>query len=274
MNLFTKKFLKQIIPKYLIKKLTYFFYYNSFKCGYKSFNELKEISNKYDSDKILNRARSAFKISTSKSYLNDRDGEVILKKNINFKLLNIITSSFKNQNIQYCVVDYGGSLANFYRTNIWYLKKFNIKWIVIDNSKICQLGNKILKNKNIYFFEDLKKTKKFIKNYNLKTTLFFFGSSVQYLDNFEYILSRVKEFNCKKVIIERQPILRSKQTAYAIQKTPFWAGNFSYAVKLYNYNKLINLVLKYNFFLKDSFKSFGDPFKDGEYRTLIFKKNV
>ena len=83
MNLFTKKLLKQIIPKYLIKKFTYFFYYNSFSCGYKSFKELKEISNKYDSNKIIKRARSAFKISTSKNYLNDRDGEVVLKKNIN-----------------------------------------------------------------------------------------------------------------------------------------------------------------------------------------------
>ena len=272
MNLYTKKILKQIIPRWIIKKLNAFFYYNSFSGGYESFDELNKISTKYDSNKVIERAQIAFKISRSKSYLNDRDGEVFLKKNINFKLINIISTCIKDKKAEYCVIDYGGSLANFYRTNIQHLKKYNIKWIVVDNEKVCHLGNKILRNRDIYFFSNLKKTKKFIDIYNLKSALFFFGSSVQYLDKFEDILFEINNFNCKQIIIERQPILRFKPTTYALQKTLFSTGNFSYPVKLYNYNKLISLVRKYNFFLMESFKGFGNNFKDGEYKTMIFKK--
>jgi putative methyltransferase (TIGR04325 family) len=272
MNLYTKKILKRIIPRFIIKKLNAFFYYNSFSGGYKSFDELNKISTKYDSNKVVERVQIAFKISRSKSYFNDRDGEVFLKKNIDFKLMNIMSTCMKNKTAKYCVIDYGGSLANFYRTNIQYLRKYNIKWIVVDNEKICHFGNKILKNRNIYFFSNLKKTRNFINIYNLKICLFFFGSSVQYLDKFEDILFEINNSNCKQIIIERQPVLRFKPTTYALQKTIFSNGNFVYPTKLYNYNKLISLVKKYNFFLIESFKGYGNNFRDGEYKTMVFKK--
>ena len=59
-----------------------------------------------------------------------------------------------------------------------------------------------------------------------------------------------------------------------IQKTPPWAGNLSFAVKLYNVQKLVNIINIHNFSLIDNFKAFGNQFKDGEYRVMIFKKHA
>lgn len=271
MNYNIKKILKNTFLKKLIKYISRKFQYNSFKGNFKNFNQINRNLTEYNSNKIIKKVLIAYKISSKKSYLIDRDGEVVNKKNQNFQLLDAISKTLKKPKIN-CVIDYGGSLANFYRNNSNYLKKLNIVWIVIDNEKICYIGKKQIKNNNIYFFTNLKIANQFLMRRNLKIDFFLFGSSIQYLKNFEKILCNIKLQGIKKIFIDRQPVLKSKRTKYVIQKTPFWNGNFSYAVKLYNYQHLINLFKKYDFYLVKKFEAFGDQFKDGEYKSFIFEK--
>ena len=134
---------------------------------------------------------------------------------------------------------------------------------MIDNEKICYMGKKQIKNNKIYFFKNLKLANKFLIQRNIKIDIFLFGSSIQYLKNFEKILSNIRSQGVKKIFIDRQPVLRKKRTRYVIQNTPFWNGNFSYAVKLYNYQQLINLFIKYDFFLVKKFEAFGINLKTG-----------
>ena len=152
------------------------------------------------------------------------------------------------------------------------MQKYNIIWIVIDNKKICNIGSKLIKKDNIIFFETLDKTKKFLTNKNLKVNFFLFGSSIQYFENFEKILKKINLLKVEHIIVDRQPVLRSKPTKCAVQRTAPWAGNLSYAVKLYKSQDLINLFIKYNYFLMKCINGFGNQFLDGEYKTYIFKK--
>tara|TARA_A100000164_G_C21736955_1_gene690387 strand:- start:6 stop:833 length:828 start_codon:yes stop_codon:yes gene_type:complete len=275
MNYNFKKYLKNLIPMLFIKKISNTFQYYSFKGDYKNFKEIKKYLTPYDSKKIIERVKLMYKLSKINRFLNDRDGEVSLKKNLNFKLLKYLCIFLeKRSSKNSCVIDFGGSLANFYRTNTKYLNKYDTKWIIIENDKICKLGNKNIKNKNLYFFENINLAHKFIRERNLQTLFFLFGSSIQYLDNFEKLLFKLKNLNPTYIIIDRQPILRSKATKCVIQKTPPWAGNLSFAVKLYNVQKLVNIINIHNFSLIDNFKAFGNQFKDGEYRVMIFKKHA
>lgn len=271
MNYNLKKFLKKTFLKKLIKYVSRKFQYNSFKGNFKNFNQINLNLTKYDSNKIIKKVFTAYKISSKKSYLIDRDGDVLIKKNQNFQLLESLSKNLKKPKLN-CVIDYGGSLANFYRNNSNYLKKFNLIWVVIDNEKICNIGKEQIKNKNIFFFKNLKLANQYLMQRNVKVDIFLFGSSIQYLKNFEKILSNIRSQGVKKIFIDRQPVLRIKRTRYVIQNTPFWSGNFSYAVKLYNYQHLINLFIKYDFFLVKKFEAFGDQFKDGEYKSFIFEK--
>ena len=241
MNYIIRKILRNIIPKKFLKLVSKNFQYYSFRGNFRNFNEINKKITNYDSSKNILRATNAFKVASKSSYLIDRDGEVLQIKSQNFQLLKTMSKlldKFKSN----CVVDYGGSLANFYRNNYNYLRKYNLIWIVIDNKKICLVGRKLIKKKNIYFFENLTQVNKFILSRNLKIIFFLFGSSIQYIQKFEKILSQIKSLKIKHIIIDRQPILRSKKTKYVVQKTPLWNGNFSYAVKLYNSQSLINKI--------------------------------
>lgn len=266
-----KRILKETFLKRLIKYISEKFQYNSFKGDFKNFDQIKTNLTSYDSNKIIKKVYLAYKATLKTSYLIDRDGEILIKKSQNFQLLEAISKNLNNKR-KNCIIDYGGSLANFYRNNSNYLKKLNLIWIVIDNEKICDIGKKKIKNNNIYFFKNLKLVNQFLLSRNYKVNSFLFGSSIQYLENFEKILSYIRSNHIKKIFIDRQPVLKSKKTKFVIQKTPLWNGNYAYAAKLYNYQNLINLFKKYNFYLVKKFGAYGNQFKDGEYKSFIFKK--
>jgi putative methyltransferase (TIGR04325 family) len=271
MNIHIKNLLKNIVPRRLLIFISNSFQYKSFKGNFKNFDEVKSLVTNYDSNKIINKVLKAYKNSEKSSYLIDRDGEILKKKNQNFQLLNEMTHIINKSKFN-CVIDYGGSLANFVRNNKNYLRKYNIVWIVIDNERICSLGKKIIKTDNIYFFDNLNKAYQFILKKNLIVNFFLFGSSIQYIQGFEKILKKIRLLNVRNIVIDRQPVLRNKTTKYAIQKIPFWVGNFSYAVKLYKSQSLINMFIKNGYFLVNRLNAFGDQFKDGEYKSFIFKQ--
>jgi len=210
MNHNIKKILKESILKKLIKYISQKFQYNSFKGDFKNFNQINSNLTPYDSNKIIKKVYVAYKATSKTSYLIDRDGEILFKKNQNFQLLEAISKNLKNQK-KNCIVDYGGSLANFYRNNANYLKKLNLIWLVIDNNKICLIGKKKIKDNNIYFFKNLKLANQFLISRNIKVNIFLFGSSIQYLKNFEKLLSNIRSRGIKKILIDRQPVLKSKK---------------------------------------------------------------
>ena len=271
MNYILNNLLKKIIPRKVTRLISDTFQYYSFRGNYKSFEDIKIKITKYDSKKVIDRVANAYEISYGNCSLFDRDGEIVKNKNQNLQLLKVISNILVKKKLN-CVIDFGGSLANFYRNNSSYLRKYNLKWIVIDNKNICNLGKALIKDKNIFFFENIEKTKNFSIRRKLKPTFFLFGSSIQYIENFENILKQMFKMDLKTIIIDRQPVLRSKESRYVIQKTPPWAGNLSYAVKLYKSRSLINLFLKYNYYLDKNFVAFGNKFLDGEYKSYIFKK--
>ena len=262
MNYTLNNLIKKIIPRKFTKLVSDTYQYYSFRGNYKNFKEINLRLTRYDSSKVIRRISNAYKMSINNRFLFDRDGEIVKKK---------------DPNLQYrkdsqCIIDFGGSLANFYRNNLNYLKKCNFKWLIVDNENVCKLGKILIKDNNIFFFDNIENTKKFLTQRKLRISFFLFGSSIQYIENFEFILKEVFKMGVNTIIVDRQPVLRTKATKYVIQRTAPWAGNLSYAVKLYKSQSLINLFSKYGYYLDKNFIAFGNKFLDGEYKTYIFKK--
>lgn len=272
MNNKFKKIIYNILPENLIKKISHKFQYYSFRGNYKNFNELEKFQTNYDNKKIIRKTLKAFLISRKDSKIIDRDGEIVYKKNNNFKLLTCINNILKQE--KNFIIDFGGSLSNFYRTNKNFLNKRKTHWLVLDNREICKLGKKYFKFSNVNFFYNEKDLLFYIYKNKIKINLIIFSSSLQYINNFEEILRSLMKTNCKNIIIERQPILKTGITKYCLQRVPFWNGNYSFAVKLYNYFHLVSILNKYNFFLKKKISALGDDFLNGEYKTLIFQKII
>ena len=265
-----KRIIKILFPG-LVKKISDSYHYNSFKGEFRTFKEVSNLTKSYDSKKIGRKIEKIYKKSRSNINIFDRDGQIVLKKNINFRLLNHINKLTLSNNESY-IIDFGGSLCNFYRTNKNYLNS-NVSWIVLDKKVTIDIANKYLRSKKIIFFHSIKSLQRFIKIKNMKVDLFLFGSVLQYVDEIEKVLRLVNDLNCKNIIIDRQPMLNKGKTTYSIQKVPFWFGGNSFAVKLYNYRNFINIFNKFNFFLVDSFNGFGNDFKNGKYICQIYRKH-
>lgn len=266
-----KRIINFLFPS-LVKKISNNFHYNSFVGKFRTFDAASKLTKSYDSKKIGHKIEQTYKKSRANVNMLDRDGQIVIRKNINFRLINHINKLTLSNNEKY-IIDFGGSLCNFYRINKNYLNS-NISWIVFDKKVTIDIANKYLKSKKIFFFYSTKSLKRFIKIKNIRIDLFLFGSVLQYVDEIEKIFKLVNYLNCKNIIIDRQPMLKKGKTTYCIQKVPFWYGGNSFAVKLYNYRNFISIFNKFNFFLVDSFKGFGNDFKNGKYICQIYKKHL
>lgn len=270
MHLEIKRIIKTLFPN-IVKKISYNFHYNSFKGKFKTFDEASNLTKSYDSEKIGHKIEKIYKSSNLSIDKFDRDGQIVTKKNINFRLISHINKLTLANGERY-IIDFGGSLSNFYRMNKNYLNS-NISWIIFDKKVTIDIANKYLRSKKQVFFHSIKDLQIFLKVRNIKVDIILFGSVLQYVGDIEKIFNLINYIDCKNIIIDRQPMLRIGRTTHCIQKVPFWFGGNSFAVKLYNYRNLISIFNKYNFFLVDSFSGFGNDFKNGKYLCQIYKKN-
>ena len=130
-----------------------------------------------------------------------------LKNNFNFNkdLFYSLKSLFlKNKNVK--ILDYGGENLDLY---LFLKKKFpKIKIIIINQKKL----NIVLKNfikkkkiKNIQIFSDIKKIN------NIKLNLVYFGSSLQYIENYEQILKFLLKKKIKYFCISASSFFYSKK---------------------------------------------------------------
>tara|TARA_B100000242_G_C43030610_1_gene480101 strand:- start:308 stop:1114 length:807 start_codon:yes stop_codon:yes gene_type:complete len=266
MKISFKKNLIRLFPN-LMKEISNNFQYNSFSRKIDKFDDFKS---DYDSLNFIKKLESSFLISKKNNHLFDRDGQIVLHKNNNFKLISYINQITKKNKKNY-ILDFGGSLCNFYRINKLILNP-NLDWIIFDREDTVKLGKKLFKKNKFNFFSSLKDLNQFVNTQKISINLCLFGSSLQYVKNLEEILSTVKKYKCKYILIDRQPMLISGKTSYRVQKVPFWNGGYSFPVKLYNYKKFIAIFKKHNFILLEMFKGFGNDFKDGKYITQIYKR--
>jgi putative methyltransferase (TIGR04325 family) len=264
-----KKILIYFFPEFL-QKVSSYYQYNSFSNQLKSSREFRKLNNDYNSKDFCKKIEVALLKSQKKNELTDRDGQVVLHKNNNFRVVKYINHITGKKKSNY-IIDYGGSLCNFYRSNQLILNK-NINWIIFDKKDVINLGKKYFKGEKFNFFSSMKQLNKFIITNNISIDLYLFGSSLQYVDNLEKILVNINYHKCKNILIDRQPMFTSQKTSYCKQKVPFWYGGHSFPVKLYNYRNFINILRKYNFYLVDSFKGFGNDFKNGKYISQVYKK--
>ena len=267
MNTKLKYIIKKIVSKKILNKISKFYLYNSFRGNYSGFHEIKNKTTSYDDKKILSRVKYAYYNSLKSSLISDRDGEIIFKKENELKLIRYLNQFSKNKKSH--VIDFGGSLMNFQRKYKFIINR-NIRWIVVDNKKICELGKEL--KINAVFFYDFEIALKSIEKNNIKFTTVLFGSVLQYVEDIEKIIRLCNKYHIKQIIIHRQPILKKINKLISIQHVPFWVSRLKYAVCLYSERKMINFFLKYDYKLTTSFKSLGYPFKNGSYKNLILKR--
>jgi len=192
----------------IIKKIYRF--YKFYDGPYLNWSEAKKNSHGYGHHKIIKRIlNTAIKAKEVKKF--EKDG-FLLDKLDNDKT--IIRLSNKSRN-ELNIIDFGGGFGTLHSQYKKFLnKKYN--WYIIEQKKYVKLSHKFFKEKNVFFFSNLKSN----KIQKSKINFVIFSSSIQYLKNYEETIKQVLNLNPEYLIFLKTPLNYKNKNQIFIQNIP------------------------------------------------------
>ena len=188
----------------------------------------------------------------------------------NFDLFKVLNKYFK-KNSKIRILDYGGENLDMY---LFLGRKFsNIKIIVINQPRVNKILKKIIKKEKIKNVSVVKN----IDQLSLRSFNFIhFGSSLQYIDNYETILLRLlKGFKGFFYLKASSFFLKNVSKKNIVAKQVNLLPSILYCY-IFNYRLIKSLFYKYKFFIlskknnsfkKVNFKNFNI---DVKYLDILF----
>jgi putative methyltransferase (TIGR04325 family) len=206
---------------------------------FKSYSEVKKISGGYDSSQILEKVSYAVNKVKDGEVAYERDSVLFEKIQYNWPLLAIlgqIIASKKGERVH--ILDFGGSLGSTYFAVKDFLKPFGFfSWSIVEQESFVAEGRKKFESSDLNFYFDIDEC--ILKKGTIDIVLF--SGVLEYIENFELILNRVKEYNIKHIIFDRTPVAAIGEGFWSLQKVPSSIYKASYPC----------YIFPENFFLKE-----------------------
>ena len=225
---------KIILDNILAGKKNHFIFEGPFE----TWRDAREKSTGYDNQKIINKLKSSALKVKKKEFLFERDTVLFSKPFYDWMILYyIISNYYKKKALN--LIDFGGSLGSTYFQHNFFFNRFkSLKWNIVEQKKIVNIGNKIFKNEPLKFYESLEEALK--KN---KIELLIFNSVLQYIEDPWHLLDLPKK---KGVMIIINNILFTKKDKDLIltQKTPKRIYEASYPLRIFSRKNFLKVLKK------------------------------
>ena len=105
----------------------------------------------------------------------------------------------KNKN-SHKILDFGGGAGyHFFLTKEFLEKKYNLDWNIVENNTMVNLCKKKIKDKKLFFYNDLLKVKK-------KIDIIFSSCAINYCSEPQKVLNDLMRFPCKYYYFVRTPL--------------------------------------------------------------------
>ncbi len=225
---------KIVLKNLLIGKRNHFNFHGTFN----SWRDAKKNSSGYDSPKIINKLKSSVIKLKKNKFLFERDTVLFSKPIYDWIILYYILHNYYKKN-SLNLIDFGGSLGSTYFQHKFFLKNLNLlKWNIVEQKKIVNIGNKLLKNELLKFNDNLENVLK--KN---KTELIIFNTVLQYVEDPWYFLKLIKK---KGIMIIINNILFTKKNhdIILIQKNPKRIYEASYPLRIFSRKNFLKMLKK------------------------------
>ena len=261
MNIF-KIILKNLAPPFLYKIIKKILKTKKEYTFIKKFNSINEI--KQDGFKILDYINEDLENEKSQTFLKPQ----FINFENKYSCIPIIASTLGDD---ISILEYGGGDNPIFS----YIKNAtskNIYSVVIEKeSFVKKFYNKIP--------NEFKKEISYIDNINdvseEKFDIIFFGSSIQYSNDHESLLSKMFKFNSKYIIISRTFFNLLDKDFFVIQNN---IANNIFPYKMINFDNFIKFMKKnkYQLIFNATFKTeySHESIKKISYKDLIFKKDM
>ena len=190
------------------------------------------------------------------------------------KMSDMLKELFLDDNLKFNFLDFGGESIDFY---LYLKKKFkNINYFVHNKKEINQ---DFIKLKEKYKFEDitiLENLEEISKN---KYDFIFFGSVIQYMENYEQILKLATEVSKKYIFfsgthfftenIDEKKRIITRQVNFLPSKIYCYFFYLNGFLKIFSSNKFYVKSMKKNPIGKFNYNNFGSSFGDITYTDLL-----
>lgn len=205
-----------------------------------SWEEAKLNSNGYNSEKLIAKINRASKYHRSKFAIFEKDGVLTFSKKDSLFLSRIIKRDITIQR----VIDFGGSTGTTYFQIKTINKNRKFDWIIVEQPILAL-------NINNNFYPNELNFKTNLNGPLGEIDLVYFGSSFQYLENYENIFEIIFNIKPKYIVLARTPFSNSKEFI-GIQYGRINLNSFSYPIRLNDLKKLKELIINNNYKLTHS----------------------
>jgi putative methyltransferase (TIGR04325 family) len=263
-NIDVKKFIKLIIPSFLIKNINKLFKREiKFEGSYKNWRAADNKSLGYDSSIIFNKAKKSFLKVINKEAKYERDSVLFYSEEINSPLIKILKKKQDKKKICLKVLDFGGSFGSTYFQNYSILSDKNkFHWSIIEQKKIVNFAKRFKLPCNLFFFSSIKS---YIKKNNPDIVLF--SSVVQYLEFPYKIINYFIKKKIKNIIFLKTPFSKTKELI-KIQIVPKNIYDASYPIRIFNEKFFLKL------FKDNNYKIIPSPFINEQIDNIFFKNFI
>jgi putative methyltransferase (TIGR04325 family) len=172
-----------------------------------NWNEAQKNSMGYDNDEYFQKVfKSSIKVKNGFAKY-ERDSVLFFDDEIPIDLIECLEkiASFNDNSLN--IIDYGGSLGSVYFQCKNRLEQLsNIKWNIIEQKKIVEIGKRYFQTDTLQFFSSLDECL-----YKERPNSILFSGVLQYLENPYGLLSDVIKKEIPFIIIRRTPMIRSEE---------------------------------------------------------------
>ena len=188
-----------------------------------------------------------------------------------FYIASVLPSLFKKKKLN--ILDFGGGPNPIYS----YIKKttnISTKCYVIDTEKLVKIIEKKIPKKyksDVKYISSIDKLK--IKSFDIV----YFNSSMQYLENYEYILKKISKFKPCYILISYTPMSLKNKNSYTVQ---YGVPGSIHPIIFFSSLKLKKLLLKlkYKMIYENKYMNIIKKNKNSDlnsfyYGDLLFSKN-
>ncbi len=206
--------------------------------GYDSFKAAAGDCSGYSEDNILKATQEALLKVKNGIAVFERDTVIFDKIEYSWPLLSSLLYVALRNNGKFNILDFGGSLGSTYYQNRKFLLEFNECWGIVEQIKHVQCGKK-------YFEDDCLKFYNSISDFILKNNpdVILFSSVLHYLENPVAHLKEAKNSGFKYIIIDRTPVISTKNDLYAIQNVPESIYRASIPMRVFSESCLLENIM-------------------------------
>lgn len=210
---------------------------NTFRHGYKSWEDALAKAEGYDSEKITSSLLSAATKVRDGSAVYERDGVLFSEIQYSWPLLAALSLS-RRESQSLRVLDWGGSLGSSYFQNKDLLESSGCKldWTIVEQEHLVDLGKREFQSKSLHFSNNLGDFS--VGQFDVAM----FGGSICYIPNAEEILLSVKGLGPYGIIFDRTPEARGKEDLFGVQRVNSRIYKASYPIRSFGIGKLGELL--------------------------------